>query len=84
MPTNDELNAGFDALIKTVHNIINQMVPQFVPGFMQGQATQEINAYLATREGRLLVLGGVRDVITAVDAKRAVKTDPVAKASSPR
>jgi hypothetical protein len=71
VPSDADLNAGFDALIKTVHAIINQMVPQFVPGFMQGQATQDINNYLATRAGRELVLGGVRDVIVAVDAERS-------------
>jgi hypothetical protein len=63
MPTNDEINAGFDALEPDLEKVVQQ----FVPAFFQGSALQSLRSH----EGRATVVDGVRRVLVAAEAVRA-------------
>jgi hypothetical protein len=83
MPTNDEINAGFDALEPDLEKVVSQ----FVPSFFQGSAMQTLRG----PQGRAVVVDGVRRVLIAAEGVRAKAAAKVAtpaasppKASSPR
>jgi len=61
-PTNDEINAGFDAAIPELHSLVKQ----FVPWIMQSQAEQ----ILASTEGRRDVVNIVTKVLAAAEKVR--------------
>jgi hypothetical protein len=63
MPSNDEINAAFDAL----QIDLRQLVADFVPAFFQGQASQALNS----QQGRVLVVDGIRKALTAAEKVRA-------------
>ena len=62
-PTNDEINAGFDALEPDLEKVVSQ----FVPSFFQGSAMQTLRG----PQGRAVVVDGVRRVLLAAEAVRA-------------
>jgi hypothetical protein len=74
MPSNDEVNAAFDAAQPDLH----AMVKQFVPFMFEGQAEQA----LSSQDGRQRMVIIARKMLTAAEGVRA-KAGP-AKASSPR
>ena len=72
MPSNDEINAAFDA----VQPDLRVLVDQFVPSFMQNTVLQD----LASQQGRQDVVNIIRKALLAAEG---VRNKP-AKASSPR
>ena len=82
MPSNDEINAAFDA----IQPYIRQLVIQFVPGLFEGQALHA----LASQEGRQDIVNGLTKALTAAEgvrtkaANKVVQMSAPPKASSPR
>jgi hypothetical protein len=70
MPSNDEINAAFDA----IQPYIRQLVVQFVPGMFEGQALQA----LASQEGRRDIVNGLTKALTAAEGVRAKAVAKVA------
>jgi len=66
MASDDEVNAAFVAVQPDLHNL----VIQFVPYFMQGQALQT----LASHEGRADVVKIIEDALEAAEAVRVRKS----------
>ncbi len=64
MPTDDEINAGFNALEPDLEKVVQQ----FVPAFFQGQAMQSLRSH----QGRVTVVDGVRRVLVAAEKVRAI------------
>lgn len=62
MATVEELNAGFDAIKKDLH----ELVARLAPIFFRGRAIAYIDSDIGTRE----MLDTVQKVIDAVDAVR--------------
>ncbi len=63
MPSNDEINAGFDAAMPDLH----QLIRQFVPFMFQSQAEK----VLGSTEGRKDVVALISKVLTAAEGARS-------------
>jgi hypothetical protein len=74
MPSVDELNAGFDAIQPTLHEMTNQFVPD-----MFGYRDKINKAIDTDQQVRGLILDGVKEVLEAAEHVRAGKTPPAAK-----
>ena len=66
MPSNDEVNAAFDA----IQPYIRQLVVQFVPGLFEGQALQ----VLASQQGRQDIVTGLTKALSAAEGVRVKAT----------
>ena len=67
-PSDDEINAAFDAIEPDLHNLVRQ----FVPGFFQSQAM----AALDSKAGVQDVVTGLRKALTAAERVRAKAGPP--------